>query len=57
LKSRQGLAMLCGKGCEIVLFSVPGPDKKVVVPVNDFWMNEITSSLLIIAGLPILLKG
>ena len=26
--------MLCGKGCEIVLFAVPGPDKKVVVPVN-----------------------
>jgi L-iditol 2-dehydrogenase len=42
LKSRQGLAMLCGKGCEIVLFAVPGPDKKVVVPINDFWMKEIT---------------
>jgi L-iditol 2-dehydrogenase len=25
-----------------VLFAVPGPDKKVVVPVNDFWMKEIT---------------
>ena len=34
--------MLCGKGCVIVLFAVPGPDKKVVVPVNDFWMKEIT---------------
>ncbi|MCX5849503.1 MAG: zinc-binding dehydrogenase [Deltaproteobacteria bacterium] len=30
------------KGGVIVLFSVPGPDKKVVVPVNDFWMKEIT---------------
>ena len=30
------------KGCVIVLFAVPGPDKKVVVPVNDFWMKEIT---------------
>jgi len=26
----------------IVLFAVPRPDKKVVVPVNDFWMKEIT---------------
>jgi L-iditol 2-dehydrogenase len=26
----------------IVLFAVPGPDKKVVVPVNDFWMKGIT---------------
>ena len=24
------------------VFAVPGPDKKVVVPVNDFWMKEIT---------------
>jgi L-iditol 2-dehydrogenase len=30
------------KGGRIVLFAVPGPDKKVVVPVNDFWMKEIT---------------
>jgi len=30
------------KGGVIVLFAVPAPDKKVVVPVNDFWMNEIT---------------
>ncbi|MEQ8160489.1 MAG: zinc-binding dehydrogenase [Smithellaceae bacterium] len=30
------------KGGTIVLFAVPGPDKKVVVPVNDFWMKEIT---------------
>jgi L-iditol 2-dehydrogenase len=30
------------KGGTIVLFTVPGPDKKVVVPVNDFWMKEIT---------------
>lgn len=30
------------KGGKIVLFTVPGPDKKVVVPVNDFWMKEIT---------------
>jgi L-iditol 2-dehydrogenase len=30
------------KGGAIVLFTVPAPDKKVVVPVNDFWMKEIT---------------
>ena len=30
------------KGGVIVLFAVPGPDKKVVVPINDFWMEEIT---------------
>lgn len=29
------------KGGVIVLFAVPGPDKKIVVPVNDFWMKEI----------------
>lgn len=30
------------KGGVVVLFAVPGPDKKVVVPVNDFWMKEMT---------------
>ena len=30
------------KGGTVVLFAVPAPDKKVVVPVNDFWMKEIT---------------
>jgi L-iditol 2-dehydrogenase len=30
------------KGGMIVLFAVPGPDKKIIVPVNDFWMKEIT---------------
>jgi L-iditol 2-dehydrogenase len=30
------------KGGVIVLFAVPGPDKKVIVPINDFWMKEIT---------------
>jgi L-iditol 2-dehydrogenase len=30
------------KGGVVVLFTVPAPDKKVVVPVNDFWMKEIT---------------
>lgn len=30
------------KGGVVVLFAVPGPDKKVVVPITDFWMKEIT---------------
>ena len=30
------------KGGVIVFFAVPEPDKKVVVPINDFWMKEIT---------------
>lgn len=30
------------KGGVVVLFAVPGPDKKVVVPINDFWMKGIT---------------
>ena len=29
------------KGGVVVLFAVPGPDKKVVVPVNDFWTKEM----------------
>jgi L-iditol 2-dehydrogenase len=30
------------KGGVIVLFAVPAPDRQVVIPVNDFWMKEIT---------------
>jgi len=44
------------KGGVIVLFAVPGPDKKVVVPVNDFWMKEITIITSYYCGPPILLK-
>ncbi len=28
-------------GGVVVLFAVPGPDKQVIVPVNDFWRKEI----------------
>jgi L-iditol 2-dehydrogenase len=36
-------AWICvDKGGVIVLFAVPAPEKQVVVPVNDFWMKEIT---------------
>jgi L-iditol 2-dehydrogenase len=30
------------KGGVVVLFAVPGPDRNVVVPINDFWTKEIT---------------
>jgi L-iditol 2-dehydrogenase len=29
------------KGGAIVFFAVPGPEKKVVIPINDFWTKEI----------------
>ena len=29
------------KGGVMVFFAVPGPDKKVTVPINDFWTQEI----------------
>jgi L-iditol 2-dehydrogenase len=30
------------KGGSIVFFTVPGPQTDVVIPINDFWMKEIT---------------
>ncbi|MDH4271394.1 MAG: alcohol dehydrogenase catalytic domain-containing protein [Candidatus Aminicenantes bacterium] len=29
------------KGGAVVFFAVPGPEKRVVIPVNDFWTKEI----------------
>ncbi len=29
------------KGGAVVFFAVPGPDKNVTVPINDFWTKEI----------------
>lgn len=29
------------KGGTIVFFAVPGPDKSVIIPLNDFWTQEI----------------
>ena len=29
------------KGGVIVFFAVPGPDKVVTIPINDFWTKEI----------------
>jgi len=30
------------RGGTVVVFAVPGPEKAVVVPLNDFWRKEIT---------------
>ena len=30
------------QGGTVVVFAVPGPEKAVVVPLNDFWRKEIT---------------
>jgi len=30
------------KGGVIVFFAVPGPDKRVTIPINDYWQKEIT---------------
>jgi len=30
------------KGGTVVFFAVPGPEKTVTVPINDFWRKEIT---------------
>jgi L-iditol 2-dehydrogenase len=29
------------KGGAVVFFAVPGPDKKIILPINDFWTKEI----------------
>jgi L-iditol 2-dehydrogenase len=29
------------KGGAVVFFAVPGPEKRVVIPINDFWMKEV----------------
>ncbi|MCP3951373.1 MAG: alcohol dehydrogenase catalytic domain-containing protein [Desulfobacterales bacterium] len=34
--------MCVDKGGRIIFFAVPDPGKKVIVPINDFWMNEIS---------------
>ena len=45
------------KGGVIVLFTVPGPDQKVVVPVNDFWMKEITIRTSYYCGPPDIIEA
>jgi L-iditol 2-dehydrogenase len=29
------------KGGSIIFFAVPGPEKTVTIPINDFWMKEV----------------
>ncbi|MEW5901958.1 MAG: zinc-binding dehydrogenase [Acidobacteriota bacterium] len=29
------------KGGAIVFFAVPGPEKRVIIPINDFWTKEV----------------
>jgi L-iditol 2-dehydrogenase len=29
------------KGGAVVFFAVPGPEKRVVIPINDFWTKEV----------------
>ena len=29
------------KGGVIVFFAVPGPDKQIILPINEFWTKEI----------------
>jgi threonine dehydrogenase-like Zn-dependent dehydrogenase len=29
------------KGGAVVFFAVPGPEKRVVIPVNDLWTKEV----------------
>jgi L-iditol 2-dehydrogenase len=29
------------KGGTIAFFAVPGPDRQVSLPINDFWIKEI----------------
>jgi L-iditol 2-dehydrogenase len=56
--SAVGQAWQCvDKGGVTVLFAVPGPDKKVVVPVNDFWMKEITILTSYYCGPPDLIEA
>jgi L-iditol 2-dehydrogenase len=45
------------KGGVIVLFAVPGPDRNVVVPINDFWTKEITIITSYYCGPPDIIKA
>lgn len=37
----EGAWRAVDKGGAVVFFAVPGPDKEVTIPINDFWMKEI----------------
>ena len=45
------------KGGAIVLFAVPGPDEQVIVPINDFWMKEISIRTSYYCGPPDIIEA
>jgi L-iditol 2-dehydrogenase len=45
------------KGGVIVFFAVPGPDKQVTIPINDFWTREIRILTSYYCGPPDILEA
>ena len=45
------------KGGRVLLFAVPGPDRNVIVPINDFWMKEITIRTSYYCGPPDIIEA
>ncbi len=45
------------KGGSVVFFAVPGPDKEVALPINDFWTKEIKILTSYYCGPPDILKA
>jgi len=45
------------KGGTIVFFAVPEPDREVVIPINDFWTNEIKILTSYYCGPPDILEA
>ncbi len=48
---------LVDKGGVIVFFAVPGPEKKVTIPINDFWRKEIRVLTSYYCGPPDILEA
>ena len=45
------------KGGAVVFFAVPGPEKQVVVPLNDFWTQEVRVLTAYYCGPPDILEA
>jgi L-iditol 2-dehydrogenase len=45
------------RGGAIVFFAVPGPDKQVILPINEFWTREIRILTSYYCGPPDILKA
>ena len=45
------------KGGAVVFFAVPGPDKQVVIPINDFWTREVRILTSYYCGPPDILEA